>query len=498
MAWPRTRVADGLPGPWILGVAVVTVLVRLAGLWPPLRADEAGFLLVARSWDPEPSSMFGDYWVDRPPLLIAVFRAADGVGGPHFLRVVGALACGLVVLLAARVAVAVGGTRAAGWTAVAVAAVVGSPTIDLVAVKGEQLGVPLVLGSMVATLAALRRRSWELALVAGLLAGMAPGLKQNLLSGLVFAAVVLVGARLAGRLSPSETLRFGAAGLAGVSVPVLAQGGWVVLAGVEPAAAWHAIYGFRSEAAMVLATEGEAHLDRGAHLFETAVLSGLAVVLVLFVASLPAEWAVDPVLAAATAAVVVTEVLMVVLGGSYWADYLFTLVPGAALAVGHLAGRPPLRGSTMRAAVVATVVSCLLHLDSWSTGAIAGEHRFTEARTGEAIARAAAPGDTLTVFGGRADVQYAAGLPSPYPYLWSLPMRTLDPDYEQLSRLLAGSNASTWLVEWVSFEAWGSANAVDLRAVVAQRYVEHGLGCDGRSVYLLATEERPALRPDCE
>ncbi len=481
-----------------MGVAVATVLVRLAGLWPPLRADEAGFLLVARSWDPEPSSMFGQYWVDRPPLLIAVFRAADDLAGPHFLRVVGALGCGLVVLLAARLAVAVGGSRAAGWTAVAVAAVICTPAIDLVAVKGEQLGVPLVLGSMVATLSALRRRSWELALLAGLLAGAAPGLKQNLVSGLVFAAVVLVGARTTGRLSWSETVRFGASGLAGVAVPALAQVGWVFLAGVEPSAAWHAVYGFRSEAAMVLALgEGEAHLGRGEHLFETAVVSGLVVVLVLFVVCLPAEWMVDPVLAAATTAVVVTEVLMVVLGGSYWTDYLITLVPGATLAVGHLAGRPPLRGSSMRAAVVATVASFALHLESWSTGAIAGEHEFTEARTGEAVARAAAPGDTLVVFGGRADIQYAAGLESPYPYLWSLPMRTMDPEYEQLSSVLAGLDAPTWLVEWVPFEAWGAANAVELRAVVAQRYVQHGLGCDGRLVYLLRTEQRPALRPDC-
>lgn len=46
---------------WIWYVAAATVLVRLAGVWPPLRPDEAGFLLVARSWDPEPGSMYGQY-----------------------------------------------------------------------------------------------------------------------------------------------------------------------------------------------------------------------------------------------------------------------------------------------------------------------------------------------------------------------------------------------------------------------------------------------------
>jgi hypothetical protein len=470
-------------------------MVRLVGLWPPLRADEAGFLLVARSWDPEASSMFGPYWLDRPPLLIAVVRLADAVGGPLSLRVLGAVACGLAVVLAARVAGEIGGRRAAGWAAVAVAALLCNPAIDLVSVKGEQLGVPLVLATMLVTLVALRRRSWWLALVAGCLAGAAPGLKQNLLSGLVFAFVMLVGAALTRRLQASEAARLGAAGALGIAVPVLAQSGWVLAAGVDASAAWYAVYGFRSDAALVLASgESQAHLERGRRLLATAVVSGIAAALVLFAVSLRAEWVVDPVVAAATAAVVATEIVTVVLGGSYWTYYLFALVPGTALAVGCLAGRPPLRGSLMRAATAAMVASSLVHLFSWSEGAVSGEHDFTEVRTGEAIARAAAPGDTLVVFGGRADLQYAAGLPSPYPYLWSLQMRTLDPRYQRLASVVTGPSAPTWLVEWVRFEAWDGAH---LRPVVEQHYVRHGLGCHGRPVYLLRGVQRPAVEPDC-
>jgi hypothetical protein len=61
--------------------AVLAVLARLPALTRPVRADEAGFLLVARAWDPRPDSMFGPYWVDRPPLLIAVFKGVDLAGG---------------------------------------------------------------------------------------------------------------------------------------------------------------------------------------------------------------------------------------------------------------------------------------------------------------------------------------------------------------------------------------------------------------------------------
>ena len=81
--------------------AVSVVLLRLIGLARPLRADEAGFLLVARTWEPGPHSLYGSYWVDRPPALVALVGAADALAGPMTLRVVGAVGCGVAVLLAA-------------------------------------------------------------------------------------------------------------------------------------------------------------------------------------------------------------------------------------------------------------------------------------------------------------------------------------------------------------------------------------------------------------
>ena len=35
----------------------------------PLSPDEGGFLLVASQWEPG-TSLYGHYWVDRPPLLM--------------------------------------------------------------------------------------------------------------------------------------------------------------------------------------------------------------------------------------------------------------------------------------------------------------------------------------------------------------------------------------------------------------------------------------------
>lgn len=81
----------------VLGLAVLTALLRLSALGAPLSADEGGFLVVARQWRPG-SSLYGDYWVDRPPLLLALFHVADALGGLPALRVMGCVAAGVTVL----------------------------------------------------------------------------------------------------------------------------------------------------------------------------------------------------------------------------------------------------------------------------------------------------------------------------------------------------------------------------------------------------------------
>ena len=109
-SWERVR---GFADRHTVAIAVVlTVVARLPALTRPVRADEAGFLLVARAWSPQADSLFGPYWVDRPPPLIAVFGAVDALGGVTTLRLLGALVAGLTVLLAAAVAGTVSGPGA--------------------------------------------------------------------------------------------------------------------------------------------------------------------------------------------------------------------------------------------------------------------------------------------------------------------------------------------------------------------------------------------------
>jgi hypothetical protein len=88
----------------VLAAAVAAALLRFPGLLHPLGSDESGFTLVARAWDPGPGTLYGPYWVDRPPTLVGFIRLSDALGGAYFIRVVAALGCAALVVMAAATA----------------------------------------------------------------------------------------------------------------------------------------------------------------------------------------------------------------------------------------------------------------------------------------------------------------------------------------------------------------------------------------------------------
>src|SRR4051812_19371829 len=87
----------------VLLLAALSVLARVPSMFRPLSPDEGGFLMVAAQWS-KGTSLYGDYWVDRPPLLITLFQLAHLAGGPIGLRLLGAACVGSCVLLAAALA----------------------------------------------------------------------------------------------------------------------------------------------------------------------------------------------------------------------------------------------------------------------------------------------------------------------------------------------------------------------------------------------------------
>ena len=82
----------------------------------------------------------------------------------------------------------------------------------------------------------------------------------------------------------------------------------------------------------------------------------------------------------------------------------------------------------------------------------------------------AAPGDTGAVVFGGADVLLDTGVAPAYPYLWSLPVRTLDPDLVRLRRALRAGSAATWVVRTLPVDTWELDEDARVRLVLARDY----------------------------
>jgi len=166
--------------------------------------------------------------------------------------------------------------------------------------------------------------------------------------------------------------------------------------------------------------------------------------------------------ALAAAAVLVWEALAVLAGGSYWLHYLLGLVPGLVVAVAVLA---PHRGRLAWGGRIAV---------AWAVAfAVAGSlYQATQPRTpyvstvaGQWLAEHRRPGDTAVVAYGQPNILAEAGTPSPYPLLWSLPVRVRDPRLHHLARVLDGPRAPDWLLVWRRLDTWGVDPAPAAREV---------------------------------
>ena len=125
------------------------------------------------------------------------------------------------------------------------------------------------------------------------------------------------------------------------------------------------------------------------------------------------------------------------LGGSFWRPTCSGWCPAWCCAR-RCSSRRRAPAARSCAAIVALSLRLVRAVD-WSAAAAhqAGAEpptRSTPARRSRDVAE---PGDTIVVYGGRADIVGRRRPRSPYEHLWSLPMRTLDPDLAELDRAAA-------------------------------------------------------------
>jgi hypothetical protein len=464
-------------------------------LHAPLSSDESGFLLLAQHWRPG-SSLYGDYWVDRPPLLLWLFSlagllghgtvTATGLVAPA-VKLLGAVASGLTVLLSAVLTHLV--APRSSWSrraaVVAVAALSSSPLLGMPETDGEVLAVPFVLLGLVLLCAARTRTPTRQRLVlvagAGAAAAAAALVKQNLVDVFVFAGVAAVVVRLRGTPVRRPVLAF----VGGATTVLAAALAGASYRGTSPAGLWDAVVGFRVRATELIgASASPATSVRLGHVVLAFVVSGAAallagaglVVLAQAVgvrrvrAAVAADdraddWTDDParVLAWPALATAAWELCSVAAGGSYWLHYLTCTLPGVVLLLS--VARPPRGLRTFLTLAVAYAV--LASAATWAYRDDSGTPVSTDDRVVAFLRGHARPADGLVVAFGHPGIVAASGLRSPYAYLWALPVRVRDPHLAGLRTVLAGPAAPRWVV--VAGESLGSWG---IQADRTQHYLE--------------------------
>lgn len=468
---------------------VATLSVHLLSLTRRLGSDEGGFAMVARHWTDGGPFLYGPLWVDRPPGLIALFDLAQHLG-PYGVRLTATLVAVLLVGALADAAETVGGRSAARWAAWTGFALASSVLLQAQRLNGELVAAALVTISVAALLRAGRGATRTghrvlLGILAGASAATAVLVKQNFVDAFVFAGVLLVmdaATRLPGRRSsPRRQLLVAAAYTGGVVPPAGLALAWAAGHG-GVGALGYATFGFRADASAVMAAwSWAAPLQRLELLGLIACGSGLLLLAVHLGWSHrrrlrhldPLPWAV------ATTGVV--EVVGALAGESFWPHYLIGMIPMVALATGLGARRSsPGRRWTRRLAVLAVATTAVASPVAAVVAATGSSEAWT---TGRWVAASARAGDSLVVPLTHANVIEASGLTPVYPYAWSLPARTLDPDLALLASTLAGPAAPTWVVRWDPAHTWGLDPAGRVDAALVAHYRPVAVVC-GHTVWL--------------
>ncbi|MCW2858001.1 MAG: hypothetical protein JWR52_3616 [Marmoricola sp.] len=490
----------------VWAIALAAVLLRLPYLVEPESIDEGGYLAVARQWHGAGPSLYSHLWVDRPPLLIAIFQLGAALGGLTALRLIAAVGVGIAVLGAASASRRIAGPTAAIGTAAAAAALFNSPRFAAMQVNGELLAAPFVAWGIALCVKAIlepdSKRAARAAFGAGLLAVAAVLVKQNMLDVVVFGVVAGVAAWVqASRVStsstdePSATARFGrlaAAAAAGSVAMLILVGAWTVAHGTSLSGVLDAMYAFRVRSAHLLSITPDPRLHvRQRYLFKV----GLGSLMYLSVAALgwsvlrksvsgPMVWGLAATLAWGT--------FSVLRGGGFWNHYLIELVVPVAIAAGLAFGKTlpfSWRAHWLPAVTAALVI--VAALTNWA-GGLNKVDSSKGTVVGTAIAAASRPGDTLVSAFGLAQTNEDAGLPSPYPYLWTLPARVQDPHLAQLIALMAGPSRPTWYVQW-SRPPFPGGVLKQVEALIASEYHPAGVVCR-KTIYVRDDVVRPMPR----
>ena len=190
------------------------------------------------------------------------------------------------------------------------------------------------------------------------------------------------------------------------------------------------------------------------------------------------------------------DLVGVVVSGSFWRAYLVPLVPDAALLAALAFSSGPTVRTLTRFVAALAIVSSLASYAGFARDRLVSPTPSGPWQVGHAISEVAGRDDTIVSLYGSAELVEASGLPSPYQHLWSLPMRTLDPDQDELRSVLSGEAAPTWVVAVLPLSSWHIDDDRRLRDLLMQRYRLVTPRC-GPLLWLRSDVYRPRPVLDC-
>ncbi len=193
---PRAKLLRRLLPAFAAATFAVSVATSMVLRWSrAVEIDEAGYSAVARLWA-NGEKLYQGAWIDRPPLILLIFRALNSVA-PHSryaMHAMSAFAIAATLLLVCAISNLLDSRRSAMLAAVFLAIFYVSK-LDFVSANGEMLASPFICGAIYLALKAIRavsaRHVAMFAFVSGALAACAPLIKQSAFDGGVVAFAII-------------------------------------------------------------------------------------------------------------------------------------------------------------------------------------------------------------------------------------------------------------------------------------------------------------------
>lgn len=232
-SWLSPALPSRLPV-WVAGALALAFLLRIPWFGVALGNDEGGLAYIAGAWHDDGRFPYGDYFIDRPPLLLLLYRFAALTGGTASVRTIGVLAVLALVVVTALLARDVAGDRAAGRAALIAAVLGSSAAIGAVYTPAELLAVLPSALSVLLVWKGVRGATPRLLPLAGAgtLAVCALLVKQSFGDALLAGTVCIAASALVERPGWRAVASSGGAYLGGMLLPIAALEVWELAAAI--------------------------------------------------------------------------------------------------------------------------------------------------------------------------------------------------------------------------------------------------------------------------